>query len=227
MTVKEMVAVFGTLGFRPKSLIPTITSTKDVDKVVFYCGADKSDSDAVKMVAEARKAVLDYCREMNIRAEPVDLQDPFDFKGIAKRIRSDVRRYKKEGKEIAVFNIAGGTRPTSSAALLACILEGIPTVYVHDLTYDEIHLPLLRMEYGKILSGEERHILKILLKSRPNEMTEVDLARAVGKHKATVNHHVKNLVAKGVLRLERHPKDARKKVLTVEDSIELLLGEDD
>lgn len=222
-----MVAVFGTLGFRPKSLIPTITSTPNVDKVVFYCGADKSDPSSVKAVAEARKAVVDYCRDMKIAVEPVDLQDPFDFKGIAKRIRSDVRRYRKDGKEIAVFNIAGGTRPTSSAALLACILEGVPTVYVHDLTYDEIHLPLLRMEYSKILSGEERHMLRTLLRSRNKGMTEVELAKAVGKHKATVNHHVKNLVAKGVLRLERHPKDARKKVLTVEDSIELLLGEDD
>jgi len=222
-----MVAVFGTLGFRPKSLIPTITSTPNVDKVVFYCGADKSDPGSVKSVAEARKAVIEYCRDMKIAAEPVDLQDPFDFKGIAKRIRSDVKRYKKEGKEIAVFNIAGGTRPTSSAALIACILEGIPTVYVHDLTYEEIHLPLLRMEYSKILSGEERHILRTLLTSKAKEMTEVDLAKIVGKHKATVNHHVKNLVAKGVLRLERHPKDARKKVLTVEDSVELLLGEED
>jgi putative CRISPR-associated protein (TIGR02619 family) len=222
-----MVAVFGTLGFRPKSLIPTITSTPGVDKVVFYCGADKSDPSSVKAVAEARKAVVDYCRDMRIAVEPVDLHDPFDFKGIAKRIRSDVKRYRKDGKEIAVFNIAGGTRPTSSAALLACILEGIPTVYVHDITYDEIHLPLLRMEYSKILSGEERHMLRTLLRSRNKEMTEVELAKAVGKHKATVNHHVKNLVAKGVLRLEKHPKDARKKVLAVEDSIELLLGEDD
>jgi len=222
-----MVAVFGTLGFRQKSLIPTIRSTKHVDKVVFYCGADKSDPSVVKGVAEAKKGVVEYCRDMKIPVEAVDLQDPFDFKGIAMRIRSDIRRYRKDGKEIAVFNIAGGTRPTSSAALIACILEGIPTVYVHDLTYEEIHLPLLRMEYNKILSGEERHILRILLKGRAEDMTEVQLAGAIGKHKATVNHHVKNLVAKGVLKLERHPKDARKKVLKVEDSVELLLGEED
>jgi len=139
-----MVAVFGTLGYRPKSLIPTIRSTKDVDKVVFYCGADKSDPDAVKKVAEARKAVLDYCRTMKIAADAVDLEDPFDFKRVAARIRGDIRKHKKEGKEVAVFNIAGGTRPTSSAALLACILEGVPTVYVHDLTYEEIRLPLLK-----------------------------------------------------------------------------------
>ena len=222
-----MVAVFGTLGYRPKSLIPTIRSTKDVDKVVFYCGADKSDPDAVKKVAEARKAVLDYCRTMKIAADAVDLEDPFDFKRVAARIRGDIRKHKKEGKEVAVFNIAGGTRPTSSAALLACILEGVPTVYVHDLTYEEIRLPLLKMEYSQVLSGEERQLLKALTKNKSKDLTEVELARIVGKHKATVNHHLRNLIAKGAVRLEKHPVDSRKKIVRLEESTELLLGDED
>ena len=222
-----MVVIFGTLGYRPKSLIPTIRSTPDVQKVVFYCGADRSDPDAVKKVSEARKAVVDYCRTMKISVEAVELDDPFDFKNIALRIRGDIRKHKREGKEIAVFNIAGGTRPTSSAALLACILEGIPTVYVHDVTYEEIHLPLLRMEYNKVLSGEEREILKVLSKSKSKPVTEVELASLIGKHKATINHHIKNLVLKGAVRLEKHPDDMRKKIVRVEESTELLLGDED
>ena len=218
--------MFGTLGYRPKSLIPTIRSTPDVDKVVFYCGADKKDPEAVRKVAEAKKAVMDYCRSLKLAVDAVELEDPFDFKGIALKIRGDIRKHKKEGKGVAVFNIAGGTRPTSSAALLACILEGIPTVYVHDVTYEEIHLPLLRMEYDQVLSGEEREILRRLLKSRLKDITEVELAALLGKHKATVNHHIKNLVAKGALRLEKHPTDSRKKVVKVEESAELLLGDE-
>lgn len=218
--------MFGTLGYRPKSLIPTIRSTPDVDKVVFYCGADKKDPEAVRKVAEAKNAVMDYCRSLKLAVDAVELEDPFDFKGIALRIRGDIRKHKKEGKGVAVFNIAGGTRPTSSAALLACILEGIPTVYVHDVTYEEIHLPLLRMEYDQVLSGEEREILRRLLKSRLKDITEVELAALLGKHKATVNHHIKNLVAKGALRLEKHPTDSRKKVVKVEESAELLLGDE-
>jgi CRISPR locus-related DNA-binding protein len=221
-----MVVIFGTLGYRPKSLIPTIRSTPDVEKVVFYCGADHSDPEAVKKVSEARKAVVDHCRTMKIAVDAVDLEDPFDFKNIALRIRADIRKHKREGKEIAVFNIAGGTRPTSSAALLVCILEGIPTVYVHDVTYEEIHLPLLRMEYNKVLSGEEREILKVLTKSKSKPMTESELATLVGKHKATINHHIKNLVSKGAVRLDKHPDDMRKKVVRVEESTELLLGDD-
>jgi len=220
-----MVVVFGTLGFRPKSLIPTIRSMSNVEKLVFYCGADKSDQEAVTKVADARQEVVDYCRKMKIAVDAIDLDDPFDFKGIALRIRSDIRKNKRDGRQIGIFNIAGGTKPTSSAALLVCILEGVPTVYIHDLTYEEIKLPLLRIEYNQVLSGEEREILKYLLKTKSTQTTEVELARALKKHKATINHHLRNLVAKGTVRLERHPSDSRKKVVRVEESTELLLGE--
>ena len=222
-----MVVVFGTLGYRPKSLIPTIKSTPDVEKVVFYCGADKNEPEAVKKVTDARKEVLEYCRQMRISADAVELPDPFDFRSIALKIRRDVRKHRREGKEIAMFNIAGGTRPTSAAALLVCILEGIPTVYVHDVSYEEIPLPLLRMEYSQVLSREEREILRVLTKNRSKQITEVGLASLLGKHKATVNHHLRNLVAKGAVRLEKHPTDSRKKVVVVEESTELLLGDDE
>jgi len=224
---RPMAIVFGTLGFRPKSLIPTLKSTPGVEKLVFYSGADRSGPEAVQAVAEAKKEVIDYCVRMGIAVDAVDLPDPFDFKGIEKRIRADIRKHRKEGRTIAVFNIAGGTRPTSSAALLACILEGIPTVYIHDLTYEEIPLPLLRIEYSQVLSPEERQILKVLRKSGGEGVTEVELAELIHKHKATVNHHVKNLVRKGAVRLEVHPADHRKRVVKVEESTELLLGDDE
>ena len=168
-----MVVIFGTLGYRPKSLIPTIRSTPNVDKVVFYYGIDPADKEASSKVPEARKGVVDYCKNMKIAVDPVELPDVYDFKNIAMRIRNDIRKHKRDGKEIAVFNIAGGTKPTSSAALLACILEGIPTVYVHDRTYEEIHLPLLRMEYNEVLSKEEQEILRPLLKNRTTELPDV------------------------------------------------------
>lgn len=221
-----MAVVFGTLGYRPKSLIPTLRSTQDVEKLVFYFGADKNDPDAGRKVSDARKTVVDYCVKMGVAVEPVELRDPFDFKEIATRIRKDLRKHKREGKEIAVFNIAGGTRPTSSAALLVCILEGVPTVYIHDVTYEEIHLPLLKMEYDQVLSKEEKEILRFLSRNRGSDVTEVELASKLGKHKATMNHHIKNLVRKGAVRLEKHPQDQRKRVVKVEDSTELLLGDD-
>ena len=223
---RAMAVVFGTLGYRPKSLIPSLRSTKDVEKLVFYFGADRNDPEAPRKVSEASRTMVDYCSKMGIAVDPVELKDPFDFKGIATRIRKDLRKHKSEGKEIAVFNIAGGTRPTSSAALLACILEGVPTVYIHDVTYEEVRLPLLKMEYDQVLSKEEKEILRFLARDQGLRVTEVELASKLGKHKATMNHHIKNLVKKGAVRLERHPTDQRKKVVRVEDSTELLLGDE-
>ncbi len=220
-----MAVVFGTLGYRPKSLIPTLKSTPGVDKLVFYTGADKADAEAERRSAEARREVLEYCKRLGIEAVAVTLKDPFDFKGIALRIKTDIRSHKAKGEDIAVFNIAGGTRPTSSAALLVCILEGIPTVYVHDVTYEEIRLPLLRIEYSRVLSKEEREILRLLVRNSGRLLSQVELAALTDKHKATLNHHIKNLIAKGAVRLQNHPDDARKKVVVLEDSTELLLGD--
>ena len=125
-----MSIIFGTLGHRPQSLIPSIKTTENDERVVFYYGGDEE-------AAKARDEVVEYCKNLRIAVDAVELPDVFDLLGITKRIRADLREWKRRGPKIAVFNIAGGTRPTSSAALLACILEGVPTVYVHDVTYDE------------------------------------------------------------------------------------------
>jgi len=214
-----MSIVFGTLGYRPQSLIPTIKATENVERVVFYFGGDQQ-------AWKAKEEVVNYCKNLRIPVDAIELPDVFDLMGIAKRIRADIREWKKRGAKIAIFNIAGGTRPTSSAALLACILEGIPTVYVHDVTYDEITLPLLKIEYTKVLSAKERKILDVIRKAQAKRpLSEVELARQFGVTKATMNYHVKQLLKKGAIAITPDPEDTRRKQLTIEPTIELLLGD--
>jgi DNA-binding MarR family transcriptional regulator len=214
-----MSIVFGTLGYRPQSLIPTIKATENVERVVFYFGGDQQ-------AWKAKEEVVNYCKNLRIPVDAIELSDVFDLMGIAKRIRADIREWKKRGAKIAIFNIAGGTRPTSSAALLACILEGIPTVYVHDVTYDEITLPLLKIEYTKVLSAKERKILDAIRKAQAKRpLSEVELARQFGVTKATMNYHVKQLLKKGAIAITPDPEDTRRKQLTIEPTIELLLGD--
>lgn len=214
-----MPIVFGTLGHRPQSLIPTIKATEGVERVVFYYGGDQQ-------AAKAKDEVVSYCRNLRIPVDAIELPDVFNLIDIAQRIRSDIREWKKRGAKIAIFNIAGGTRPTSSAALLTCILEGIPTVYVHDVTYDEITLPLLKIEYTKILSGKEKKILALIKKAQAKKpLSEVELARQYGVTKATMNYHIKQLLKKGAIALSPDPEDTRRKLITIEPTIELLLGD--
>ena len=215
-----MSVVFGTLGYRPQSLIPTIRATGDVEQVIFYYGGDKR-------AAEAKDRVLDYCKKMKIPAKDVELPNVFDLLGIAKIIKADLRKCKADGKKIAIFNIAGGTRLTSSGALLACMIEGVPTVYVRDDTYEEFTLPLLEIKYEEILSDKEKEILGIVLENQQKgkQLTGVELAKLLKVKKATVNYHVHRLIEKGAVELTPHGDDSRKKLIKAQPAIELLFGD--
>src|SRR6266508_3875067 len=207
-----MTVLFGTLGWRPQSLIPSIRSTESLERVVFY------HSDHAKS-REARAKVMEFCRALGVSAAANEVSDAFDLLHVASQIRGDVRKERATGAEIR-FNIAGGTRLMSSAALLVCVLEGIPATYVHDDTYQEIPLPLLRITYGEGLTAKQREVLTFLEKN----FTETALAGALGVHKATMNHHLRELDAKGAIERLQDPKDARKLVIKPAPAMDLLVG---
>ena len=211
-----MTVLFGTLGWRPQSLIPSIRSTEGLERVVFY------HSDHAKS-REARVKVIEFCRALGVSAAANEVSDAFDLLHVASQIRADVRRERATGAEIR-FNIAGGTRLMSSAALLVCVLEGIPATYVHDDTYQEIPLPLLRITYGEGLTPKQREVLTFLVKNRERDFTETSLARALGVHKATMNHHLRELDAKGAIERLPDAKDARKLVIKPALAMDLLVG---
>jgi len=212
-----MAVLFGTLGWRPKSLMPSIKSTEGLERVVFYHSSHEKSR-------AARSKVAEYCATLGVPATPVELSDAFNLLEIASRIRQDVRKARQEGHGPIRFNIAGGTRLMSSAALLVCVLEGIPTAYVHDQTFREIQLPLIRMSYADHLSEKQKEILEYLVAHRDSPPSETDLAKALGVHKSTMNHHVKQLVAKGVVEIATDPKDTRSNRVRAAAGAELLVG---
>ncbi|TLZ80339.1 MAG: MarR family transcriptional regulator [Methanobacteriota archaeon] len=211
-----MTVLFGTLGWRPQSLLPSIRSSENLERVVFF------HSDHVKS-REARAKVMEFCRSLGVAASAVEVSDAFDLLHVAGEIRADVRKERAAGSDLR-FNIAGGTRLMSSAALLVCILEGIPATYVHDETYQEIPLPLLRISYSAGLTGKQRDVLSFLVRNRDKEFTETALAKALGVHKATMNHHVRELEAKGAVARLSDPTDARRLVVKPAPGMELLVG---
>lgn len=210
-----MTVLFGTLGWRPQSLIPSIRSTEGLDRVLFY------HSDHAKS-RDARGKVMEFCRTLGVAANGVELSVAFDLLESAGRMREDVRKERSSGAEVR-FNIAGGTRLMSSAALLVCILEGIPATYVHDDTYREIPLPLLRLRYGESLTKKQREVLRFLVKNRERLFSETALARALGVHKATMNHHLRRLEAAGAVERAKDPADGRRLILQPAAGMELLV----
>ncbi len=211
-----MTVLFATLGWRPQSLLPSIRSTGNVDRVVFY------HSDHARS-REARVKVMEFCRALGVPATASEVNDAYDLLQVAGQIRSDVRREKAAGADL-LFNIAGGTRLMSSAALLVCILEGIRATYVHDDTYQEIPLPLLRITYGQGLTGKQREVLTFLVRNRDKDFTETALARAIGVHKATMNHHLRELLEKGAIERRSDPSDARRLIVKPAPGMEFLVG---
>lgn len=210
-----MTVLFGTLGFRPQSLIPSIKSTENLEKVIFYHSSHKK-------AYEARRKIVDYCEQIGVVVAPIEVPDPFNLIPIAKRIRKDISKTKNEGKTISKFNVGGGTRLMSSAALLACILEGVPTTYVHDETLEEISLPLLRIEYSTALTDKQKEILGFLLRQKEG-LPEKSLASGIGIHKSTMNHHIKELKRKGMVTVESSPHDARIRIIKVAPFVDLLI----
>ncbi len=211
-----MGLLLGTLGFRSETLLPAIRAAENIEKVVFFHDGHESS-------VKAKSEVCSYCEATGLKAVPIKVDDAFDFMQMAKRIRHEVRRYRNEGAEIRGFNIAGGTRLMSSAALLVCILEGVPATYVHDKTLEPFPLPLLRMRYSDTLTTKQKEILKFLLLNRDKPLTEKQLADAIGVEKATINHHVGQLVEKGVVSLVPKAGDRRAKIVKVDEAMELLL----
>jgi len=197
--------------------MPSIKSTEGLERVVFYHSAhDKSRA--------ARTRVMQFCSSLGVEATPVELSDAFNLLEIAARIRKDVAKTREEGLGPIRFNIAGGTRLMSSAALLVCVLEGIPTTYVHDETDKEIQLPLIRMNYADRLSTRQKEILAYLVSHREHPPSETALAKALGVHKSTMNHHVKQLVAKGMVEVTSNPDDTRAHLIRAAPGAELLVG---
>src|SRR5207249_11523817 len=130
-----MTVLFGTLGWRPQSLLPSIRSTENLERVVFY------HSDHVKS-RDARSKVMEFCRALGVTGNAIEVSDAFDLLHVAGQILADVRKDRAAGADLRV-NIAGAARLMSSAALPGGILEGIPATYVHDQSSHEMPLPPL------------------------------------------------------------------------------------
>jgi DNA-binding MarR family transcriptional regulator len=200
------------MGDDPELLMPTFRSTPDLTEVVVFCEDGKADLQRLERV----------CTSMSVMLRPVKVKNAFDLVSIAKDMKREVRRIRTEGGRVAVFNIAGGTRIMSAAALLVSTIDGLNAVYVHDDTKKEIPLPLLRVDYSLALNTKQREILEYLLASEGRQRTQKEISDHMGLHKATVNHHIQAMVEKGAVRVIPKPDNNRAKLVVAEESMELL-----
>src|SRR5439155_20534808 len=79
-----MTILFGTLGWRPQSLLPSIRSTENLERVGFY------HSDHAKS-RDARSKVMDFCPSLGLTASAVEVSDAYDLLHVAGHIRAGFR----------------------------------------------------------------------------------------------------------------------------------------
>src|SRR2546428_12464798 len=103
-----MTVLFGTLGWRPQILLPSVRSSESLERVVFF------HSDHVKS-REARAKVMEFCRSLGVAASAVEVSDASDLLHVAGEIRAHVRKERAAGSDLR-FHIAGGKRLNDSGA---------------------------------------------------------------------------------------------------------------
>lgn len=202
--------IFGTLGFTPTKFLPTLRLRDDVERaVVFHNNNSKS--------RQAAKEIEGYCRELGIThaQKPVDA---FDLVDCASAMQEEVR---KADNDNILFNVTGGTKVLTAAAILTCILEGVRAIYVHDDTGDEVRLPLLTAPYENLLTDAQRQVLQHVA-GHPG-CNQQEVCNALTLTKPTVSHHIGRLVDHGLLLQVTDPNDGRRKALKMIPSARLLL----
>src|SRR5438105_13885398 len=81
------------------------------------------------------------------------------------------------------------------------------------------------MTYGEGLTPKQRDALAFLVKNREKRFSETALARALGVHKATMNHHLRKLEAVGAIERQSDPADGRRLIIVPAPGIELPSGD--
>lgn len=206
--------IFGTLGFTPAKFLPTIRERDNVERtVVFHNNNSKSQ--------QAARAIEAYCKEIGIPClqRPVDA---FDLVECSSAMQDEIRKTRKEN---VLFNVTGGTKVLTAAAILTCILEGVRATYVHEESGEEVRLPLLTAPYEDLLTEPQRLVLRHVA-AHPGS-SQQEICNHLGLTKPTVSHHIGKLVHHGLLEQVPDPNDARRKALYLIPSARLLLRPED
>ena len=220
---KPRTIIMGTYGWHPEYLEPVLGRVKSPDLLHFYFGYIEKEKVKTLQKVEDFK---DICKGYgSLKLNPVKLDDIFDFSGIVKTMRADIKKFREAGDTIAVFNITGGTKTTCSAALFVCIVENIPALYVSEDGKEIINIPLLGHKYAEKVPGAEREIMEALIAHKDDKepMSEVRLAGILKKNKSTVNIQVKSLEKKGLIELV-HGADGKSRIVKPKESADLLFG---
>ena len=212
-----MVVLFATLGFTFKAVTPTLAWAKDLRKVViFHSKHEKS----VKAMEELRN----QCEAINVEFEPHKVDDEYSLVPLVKKMEKVANEHNKAD---IVFNITGGTKMLSSAALLLCVLHSIDAVYTRETNGRILEVPLLKMRYKDLLNKKGKDILKIVAdkcnnESRTCELSEIYRILKKKMNPSVITYHLNNLEKMGLIE-RKEGKNKKSKDVTLKECALLLM----
>jgi len=145
-----MTVLFATLGFTPQAVIPSLNWAPDLEKVVVFYSIAKRSHDAME---EVRKA----CQAREVEFGCYEVKDVHALLPTMEELSRFVDGYKPKDM---IFNITGGTKMLSAAALFLCVLRGIRVIYVREEDRRVVEVPVLRVDYSQLLTKREIEVLE-------------------------------------------------------------------
>jgi CRISPR locus-related DNA-binding protein len=212
-----MVVLFATLGFTSQAVTPTLAWAKDLRKVVVFHSKHKKSVEAME---ELRK----QCKAINVEFEPHRVDDEYSLVPLVKEMERVAREHNKEN---IIFNITGGTKMLSSAALLLCVLHSIDAVYTRETNGQILEVPLLKMIYEDLLNKKEKNILRIVADNCNNESRTCELSEIYGILKGRMNpsviaYHLNKLEGMGLIE-RKEGKNKKSRDVVLKESALLLM----
>jgi len=192
-----MTVLLGTLGFTPKKFLGVLKSLPDIERAIVYTAATGRARDRER-VDQAWREVERTLKSLDIPAERVILEDPFDFAAFLERFLKDVKAI---GPSNAVLNLTGGTKPMAVAATVACLVLGVRAVYVPEEQEraKAIDLPIFRIRYSSVLTPKEHRVLETIRDEEPANLTA--LAGRLKILPSTLSGHLRKLETLGAVQL--------------------------
>jgi len=212
-----MALFVATLGFHPEKLLQAIPGSQATE--VWYYVAPGTTQAKQARVERAIQTVERTLSSLRLPFRRLDLPHPFDYLSTLKRFLNDLRDARDRS---VVFNLTGGPKTMTVAATVACLLLGIPVVYVpeEEPNARPMALPIIRMRYVHLLTPRMHRILTRLLEQGPS--LPADLARDLGMAHSTLDYHLVRLDRLGAL--EWILEGRRRKAAVSDVGRALLLG---
>lgn len=222
-----MAVLFATLGFTPQAVIPSLNWVPDLEKVMVFYSVAKRSHDAMEEVQKA-------CQAREVEFGSYEVKDVHALLPTMEELSRFVDEHKPND---IIFNITGGTKMLSAAALFLCVLRGIRVIYVREEDRSVVEVPVLRVDYSALLTDKEIEVLNNIIKLWNSEKAEYEknkkerrakeeeefsiplglVYKEIGGGKSVASGYLERLEKKGLIEKFEDEENGRRKRLRLKE----------